>query len=408
MIQVIEENRKKNPSYLQSLMGGFAEGLPGAIKKYQGQKLAQQNMQQENEAAKRAGYDLSGFTDPKLRQQRQASALQGQREKSEYEREFQGKQQLQKEKFEQLGYGQGNQQQNQMNDPSLITDEQILQATAVDKAYGTQLRNLRNDAIAKKKAEETSEKTHAERVQEKNAVKELLRETGNYDEDELEHLSEFYDVPTARALNLQKKEPSLYEPTAQKLAAERSNKFINEGEERGRIADEKIRGVEEALTLHKQGATGFKLMNWLGDYFDNPALKDPASIGFNAAMKSQYSGISSIVGGKVSNFEFQTFQGRIASAEHSPKSAEILLISSKMESQIAQKERDIINQKREEYYEKGISPPANFDIEVMKELRPYADLIMHKTNEDILNVLNPTKKNNANRPKLEANFEGLL
>lgn len=196
-----------------------------------------------------------------------------------------------------------------------------------------------------------------------------------------------------------------YETESDKIDAKRTGSYIDKTLERGNAADQKMRGLNEGMGLLRQGATGAKLNNWLADYFDVPALADPKSKAFNAAMKSQYSGIGDIVKGKVSNFEFQTFQGMIADAADSPQAAELLLVSAMMENQISQKERDIVNELREQYYEKGQKVPPNFDILVKKQLQPYADLIMHETNQRMRNIINPTKKDNPNQQRLQEIFQ---
>ena len=81
MPNIIPARGKK--TFGQVILGGLAEGLPGAIEKYQGQKLAQSQMKQENEAAKRMGIDLSGVKDPKVRQEMWASALKGQEQENQ-------------------------------------------------------------------------------------------------------------------------------------------------------------------------------------------------------------------------------------------------------------------------------------------------------------------------------------
>lgn len=197
---------------------------------------------------------------------------------------------------------------------------------------------------------------------------------------------------------------SPYETESDKIDAKRTGDYINSVAEKGKSADIKLRGINEGMELLKQGATGFKIGNYLADYFDVPALRDPKSSAFNAAMKSQYTGIGDIVKGKVSNFEFQTFQGMIADAENNPKAAELLLVSAKMEAMINQKEREIVDAKRMDYYNKGEKMPPNFDIQVRKELQPYADLIMHQTNEEMRNIISPTQKGNPNNQRLQEIF----
>jgi hypothetical protein len=64
MVQILEEGR---PSFVQSLLGGLAEGIPGALQQYQQQKKQIADMQRENKAARRLGIDLSGMQNPEMR-----------------------------------------------------------------------------------------------------------------------------------------------------------------------------------------------------------------------------------------------------------------------------------------------------------------------------------------------------
>lgn len=86
MVQILEEGR---PSFVQSLLGGLAEGIPGALQQYQQQKKQIADMQRENEAAKRFGIDLSGINDPNMRKQALTFALQGEQNKQKSALDFQ-------------------------------------------------------------------------------------------------------------------------------------------------------------------------------------------------------------------------------------------------------------------------------------------------------------------------------
>lgn len=374
MIQVIEAAAPKRNMWGEvgsQLAGGIAEGY----EKSQEKKKQAAQLSQENEAIKKNyGIDLSGIKNPETRKIIISEQLKSQGKQNEYKTGLSFFDKINQEK----------KSAGQETEPSKkYSEDEILATSFVKPAAATQMRK-HNENIDKK------EKTDLE----KSSSQFLLEEAG-YEPEEATDLSKKIDYNTAKTLHQNKKGKGQYEPEAQKLAAQRTNKFIDSSEAAGKASDEKLRGIEEGMALHKQGATGFKLTNYLAEKFDIPSLADPASKGFNAAMKSQYHGIADIVKGKVSNFEFATFEKRIATAADSPQAAEILMISSAMESQISRKQRDIVNEKRMQYYEKGEEPPPNFDIEVLRELQPYADLILHQTNEKINNVLNPTSKTNV-------------
>lgn len=67
---------EKKPSFGQRFSNAIGSGLEMVQQQQQQQKQMQQ-MQQENEVAKQMGFDLSGITDPKTRQQMFGLAMQG-------------------------------------------------------------------------------------------------------------------------------------------------------------------------------------------------------------------------------------------------------------------------------------------------------------------------------------------
>ncbi len=107
MVQIIEENITKRPSFLEGLMGlGMtAAGAAGQNYMQREQKKAQQmQMQQENERIKElTGMDLSSVQDPKMRQKAFELAMQEQQNEKQFGREsqFKNQQQEQSNKFKQ-------------------------------------------------------------------------------------------------------------------------------------------------------------------------------------------------------------------------------------------------------------------------------------------------------------------
>ncbi len=115
MVQILEGN---NNSFMQSILGGLAEGIPGAIEQYQQQRKMAQQMQQENDAAQRLGIDLSGIGSPELRKSLITDALQGKRDENKSNLDYVRMQQLQNEKyaFEKELASQNQENQARMND----------------------------------------------------------------------------------------------------------------------------------------------------------------------------------------------------------------------------------------------------------------------------------------------------
>src|SRR5260221_6238538 len=124
-------------------------------------------MQQENEAARQMGFDLSGITDPKTRQQLFGLAMQGGNQQQLEMLKQQGKQQQigQKQDFLSNLFG-GEQGQNQGQqglqgmegqgqeggmtqgfDPSQISDADIARATVTDPNLGRVLQQQKDLAL---------------------------------------------------------------------------------------------------------------------------------------------------------------------------------------------------------------------------------------------------------------------
>lgn len=99
MVQIIDENRYQKPSFARSIVGGLAQGLPAAIEKYQSNQKQKEQISQENEAAKRMGIDLSGFS-PDQRKEIMKDALQGKRQDFSTYNKFKNESDLQRQKYE--------------------------------------------------------------------------------------------------------------------------------------------------------------------------------------------------------------------------------------------------------------------------------------------------------------------
>ncbi len=81
MVQVLKAAERR-PSFAERLNQSFGAAAD-AVGQYQGQQKQQAAIAQENEAAKKLGIDLSGFQDPKLRQEVVSQQLQGARKTQE-------------------------------------------------------------------------------------------------------------------------------------------------------------------------------------------------------------------------------------------------------------------------------------------------------------------------------------
>jgi hypothetical protein len=147
-------------SFSQKLNEGLGRGLEMGsqlMQAHQAQKQQQQQMQQENAALKQlTGQDFSGISDPKLRQQAVGELLKQQ-----------GKQQALGQKQNYLEKLFGDQSQNTQQepsnskelssqgfDPSKISDEDIVKATAMDPTLGRELRAAKDSSLKERRHKE--------------------------------------------------------------------------------------------------------------------------------------------------------------------------------------------------------------------------------------------------------------
>lgn len=167
--QFLPQAAPKGPSTAKKFSNAVGAGLETGGQMMQEYQKKQQ-MQQENEAAKNLGFDLTGITDPKMRQQAFAIAMQGgNQQQLELLKQYGKQQQLgQKQDFlsQLFGGGKENQQGSQETeeqsqevgmpqgfDPSKISDADIVRATAVDPNLGRVLQQQKDVAIREQREE---------------------------------------------------------------------------------------------------------------------------------------------------------------------------------------------------------------------------------------------------------------
>ncbi len=143
MVQVLSAPKPKQPSFLQSLMGGIAEGVGPAIEKYEG--LQRQNSQKEA-ISKTFGSEIANLP-PELQKLAVAESLK-----------YQGKEKLfnKKQDFLKKIFGNEKKENSNLNmeeqEPSSgkfsnISNEDILDATAIDPTYGKALRDAKDSEV---------------------------------------------------------------------------------------------------------------------------------------------------------------------------------------------------------------------------------------------------------------------
>jgi hypothetical protein len=96
-----KEQQSTTAQRFSDAFGAGLEALSTNMQQRQQEKLAEEQMTAENQAAQEMGINLSGIRDPKMRQQILTSALQGKRDESQSQSDLGRQLQLQQSKFEQ-------------------------------------------------------------------------------------------------------------------------------------------------------------------------------------------------------------------------------------------------------------------------------------------------------------------
>lgn len=163
MVQVLQP-REKGPSFAQKVASGLVQGGMQEYDKYQALKQQNQQMQRENESAKKLGVDLSGITDPQTRQKLLVESLKGQQKNQlmGQKQDFLGKLFNNGPQENQQSPDQGMQSVNQGFDPSNVSDEDIARATAMDPTLGRELRAAKDASLEQRRHEENKTQKNLE------------------------------------------------------------------------------------------------------------------------------------------------------------------------------------------------------------------------------------------------------
>lgn len=360
MVQILRAPERK-PSVGQRLSQGLGRGLEMGsqmYKEHQAKQLAQSQMQQENEAAKKSlGIDLSGIIDPKARQEYISQALQGKRqlETEQMKSGLQGENQINLEKFRQQGrqnlqgqkqellneiFGQksvqgqkqqiqepGQSQQQPSYDPLKISDADIARASSMDPNLGRELRAARDTALREQRSERDFEERQKEKSPEFQREQQIAKEQAQA------------DVKYNKELQESAKQLSLKETSLNRLDQ-----------------------------LNKKGVTG-KAWEKLAEKFGMVNVTTEGRREFAAEVKNLITDIRSILGAQFTGFEFQTILNAYPSADFSQEANSAIIRN--------QKEFVNIKKKEEEFGEKlkkenGGKIPLDFQSKVNEKVREYA------------------------------------
>jgi len=154
MVTMLPKVKSFGEEFGGQLGGGLGQGFAQAFSQAQQQK----QMRAENEAAKKMGIDLSGISDPKMRQAIITESLKGQQkqqlqgQKQEYLNQIFGEQELGQERQKQ------EMPQQSGFDVSSLSDEDIARASALDPNLGRSLQHSKDVALREKRGRENIER----------------------------------------------------------------------------------------------------------------------------------------------------------------------------------------------------------------------------------------------------------
>lgn len=161
MIQIIKENRK--PSFGEKFSNAIGAGLE-EYSKLEEKKKAEADLKNENDTLRElTGKDLSGIKDPQLRRSMVQDLMKSLPAGVTANSEEDVKSTFLDKLFSEIE-----------NDPTKITDKQIIEATSINPALGKSLETSKKDAVSKQK--ETDIKNTAQKSL--NGIAKLVKEVG--------------------------------------------------------------------------------------------------------------------------------------------------------------------------------------------------------------------------------------
>lgn len=341
MVTILPNNPRR--SLGQRLSQGVGQALDigqQMFSEHQQQQRQAEQMQQENQAARQLGLDLSGISDPKTRQQMFALAMQGGNQQQLEMLKQQGKQQQlgQKQDFLNQIFGPGkekNQDESRMEsqpskqgfDPLKLSDADIARASTVDPTLGRLLQQQKDVALREQRAEREFQERQKSKSPEFQREQQVTKSQANA------------DVKYNQTLQETSKQHELKEQTLDRLEK-----------------------------LNKKGVTG-KPYEKLLEKAGLVALTSEGRREFAADVKNLITDIRSILGGQFSNFEFQTILNAYPSADFS-KGANASIIKNLKEFQDIKKKEVEFAQKLKK--ENGGKIPLDFQSKVNEMVRDYA------------------------------------
>ncbi len=348
MVQIIKENRK--PSFSEKMNAGLS-GVANFGAQIGQQRNQQAAMQQENEAAKRLGIDLSGISNPEMRQKAFESAMKAQTQAQLQNQKQQGKLDIVQGKQDFLSKILGPQtngtQQNEGFNPLDISDAQIAQASAVDPNLGRSLQHSKDVALR----EAREERDFKER---------------------------------------QKKDSPAYKREEQltKAQADQDIKYHSELQNRMKktvLKEESLNRIEKVI---KKGVTGKPIDQIL----ENMGLISKTSEGrreLAAEVKNQYTDFKEVAGSQLSGMEFQVLSGAYPNANFSKEANLAIVKNLRIVSDTLKKEHEFSEKLKKE---NGGKLPEDFQSKVNEKLFDYIESKKQEIHKNTVEILNSQHK----------------
>lgn len=337
MVIVLPGQRKS--SGWGAIGAGLGRGLGEGLEISQERKRSENIRNQENEAAKRLGIDLSGVQDPKMRQEAFKQLMQIRNAPEKFASQYRAKAESQMDILRKLGLQTDKSFENReipsekeeeinVNLPSLIPEENIIAASLVNPSLASTWQR-QNEMML-------SEARHNQKMiqQQREKSPEFQRE---------QQLT--------------------------KAQAQSDTKYHNELQSASKQHAVKMKTLENLERLNKKGVTG-KPYEKLLEKFGLVALTSSGRREFSADVKNMITDIRSILGSQFTGFEFQTILNAYPSADFSQEANDAIISNLKEFEGIRDQEFKI---EKQLIKENGGKIPENLQYKVNERLEEYAN-----------------------------------
>jgi hypothetical protein len=365
MVQVLQNNRQKQPSFLQSLVGGIADGAQTAIPQYFQQQAQQRQLQQANDTYKRlTGQDMSGIP-PQDQAKIYTEMLKGQN-KQNLNPLQKTQMDLHKAKIEDL------------NSTNSFFDQVMS-----DDNTQPQLQNDQNFEMGQQDQQETREPGSGIETLPDNHLKKIAGFAGQPGKKGV--------AGTIAKNELEKREKQLKESPGYKrdevLAQDQARadtafyKDLNERRSKQILKKESLSRLEN---MGKKKVTG-KLWEGVLDRMGLTQLNSDGYREYTAEQKNQFTDFKAIAGSQLSAREFFTLTSAYPNANFTPSANQAIVNNLKEVHDTLDQEYKIAEDLKKE---NGGKIPEFFQQKINDRLQEHVSKKMEKVRENIQKVMN--------------------